>query len=103
MASYAEKIAAGRLPCAIPGCQRTFKPEGSTEIICGAHWKLAPAHKRRRVALLRTRHRRLCGDGGFWQFPAGSPKRLEGARLERMFRAAWAACKKAAIDRAMGI
>lgn len=47
MATFEEKVAAGRQPCCIPGCRRTFKPDGSRETICGVHWRLAPKSWRR--------------------------------------------------------
>lgn len=103
MPSYEEKIAAGRLPCCIVGCRSTFADDGSSEIICGKHWRLAPAKWRRQVTVLRRRYRNLCGDGGWTDFPAGSPKRLEAVRLFRLFHSAWDRCKRRASQRAMGL
>lgn len=100
---YEDKIAAGRLPCLVPGCQRTFAPDGSTEIICGQHWKAVPKRLRRRVEWIRRRYRAKFGDVSAWSFPAGSPKRLEAVRYIRAFRAAWGAAKTSAIEKALGI
>lgn len=103
MASYAEKIAAGRLPCCVPGCQRTFKDDGSSEILCGVHWRGAPARLRRRVQKLRRLYRARFGDNAAWTYPAGSPQRLKAVQGARLFSAAWDACRDAAIQKAMGI
>lgn len=103
MPSYEEKIAAGRLPCCVPGCQRTFKPEGSTEVICGKHWRAAPARLRRRVQRLRQLYRVRFGDNAPWAYPAGSPARLKAVQASRLFTAAWQACRTAAIEKAMGL
>ena len=53
MPSYDEKIAAGRKPCQIPGCRRTFKPGDYNELICGEHWRLAPLARRKVYARVR--------------------------------------------------
>lgn len=103
MASFEEKIAAGRLPCAIPGCRLTFADDGSEEIICGKHWRLAPAKWRRQVTLLRRRYRAICGDSSYWDFPPGSRGRMEGFRVYRLFLKAWSRCKRRAIEKAMGL
>jgi hypothetical protein len=36
-----------RTPCINPRCRRTFKPEGSTEFICGKCFKLLPEATRK--------------------------------------------------------
>lgn len=104
MTSYEEKIAAGRIPCCVPGCRRTFAPEeGSSEIMCGDHWRTVPAYRRRRHRALIARYRRLYGDTAYWLFPAGSPKLLGAVKLNNMCAQAWRLIKKAATERALGI
>lgn len=45
-----------RLPCEVPGCRRTRKPEpGVTGWICAKHWTAIPAQRRRVYALARRR------------------------------------------------
>jgi hypothetical protein len=55
------------------------------------------------MAMFRRRYKRLFGNEGYWAFPGGSPKRLLAARLDRGFEKAWAICKRAAIERAVGL
>lgn len=96
----------GRIPCAIPFCRRTAdaeKFEGCEEIICGKHWRMAPASwRRRRTRLLRT-YRRRFGDRGYWEYPPGSPLRIDAVRLDRLINSLWTRCKRVAIETAAGI
>lgn len=101
MSTYVEKIAAGRKPCQVPGCGRTFK--GGGEHLCRRHWLMVPPYQRRRMSMLRRRYIAVCGSDSYWVFPAGSHKRMQGARIWRLFMAAWEACKRSAIQRAVGI
>lgn len=99
-----------RLHCVVPGCNHTRgqrKGESpitdQTEWICAKHWMAVPAHMRRRKSTMYRRYRKHFGDTPFWQFEAGSPDRLHSARLDRACRLAWALCKRAAIERGLGI
>ncbi|MER8923379.1 hypothetical protein [Mesorhizobium sp. LNJC384A00] len=92
-----------RLACCVPFCRRTFKDDGSSEIICGNHWRAVSTHLRRRKYKLYRRYRYLYGDNGYWAFPAGSPKRIAAVKLARLCDAAWMRCKRQAIERAAGI
>lgn len=38
---------AGRLRCVVTGCRRTFKPDGYSALICGAHYRLVDARVRK--------------------------------------------------------
>lgn len=96
--------------CEVPGCRRSrgqHKGEPpireDEEWICGEHWKAVPSFLRRRKSRLARRYRRAFGDTPFWQFPAGSPDRLASFKLDKMLRMSWAICKRAAIERAVGI
>lgn len=96
----------GRIPCVVPFCRRTAdeaKYPSGTVIICGKHWRLAPASWRRRRSKLERRYSRQFGDTPFWEFPAGSPQRIEAARLDRLIHVLWTRCKRAAIEAAAGI
>lgn len=96
---------AERISCCVPFCRRTIKCEGpgNYEWICGKHWMLiSPTLRRRKYRLFRL-YRRLFGDNGYWAYPAGSPKRLEAVRLDRLCDKAWDRCKAVAIERAAGI
>lgn len=103
MASFEEKIAAGRIACCVPGCKRTFAPEGYTQIMCGDHWRGAPARLRQRVSRLRRLYRARFGDNASWVYPAGSPQRLKAVQASRLFQKAWDACRDAAIEKAVGL
>jgi hypothetical protein len=96
----------GRIPCVVPFWRRTANeakyPPG-TEIICGKHWRMAPATWRRRRSKLERIYSRRFGDSPFWEFPAGTPKRIEAVRLDRLINALWERCKTEAIERAAGI
>lgn len=77
----------GRLRCVVPGCCRTFKAEGWSEIICGKHWRLADRRLRQLVTKVRAKARRR----------GWSPQLLSlDARL-------WQKGKGQAIERAMGL
>ncbi|TQX92353.1 hypothetical protein EQW76_00740 [Rhizobium sp. rho-13.1] len=93
-----------RIPCCVPYCRRTFKnDEGCKEVICGKHWRLAsPVLRRRKIKLFRMYTKRF-GENGFWAYPAGSAKRIEAVRLDRLCGLIWERCKTQAIERAMGI
>lgn len=94
---------AGRQRCCIMGCGRTYKDEGYTRIMCGAHWKMAPTYMRKRHTKLVRRYKREFGDNGYWQYPPGSEKRLAALRLAEMMDRAWELCRAAVADRSMGI
>lgn len=83
-----------RLACCAPFCRRTKAraalPPQHTEWLCQEHWKLVPARLKRRRAKLRRLAKRTA-----------DPARL--ARIDHADAAAWAACKAAAIEGAVGI
>ncbi len=93
-----------RISCCVPFCRRTYRnDEGYAEHLCGNHWRLADKYLRRRRGKLEHRYRRKFGNTAFWEYPAGSPERLEAVKLDRICGKAWEACKKQAIERAAGI
>ena len=95
----------GRIPCCVPFCRRTAsaaKFPNSSEIICGKCGSLAKAKRRRLRRLQRIYSRRFCGNAP-WDYPAGSPQRLEAVRLNRLIDTAWVSLKRAAIEAAGGI
>lgn len=77
----------GRMRCCVPGCGRTFKDEGHSEIICGKHWRLAD----RRLRQLMTRVRRKARRIG-WT-----------AQLTALDNRLWSKARDQAIERAMGL
>jgi hypothetical protein len=91
-----------RLRCCVPFCQHTRGPrKGDTQPlhedmqwICAAHWR--PVPKRMRQALSRARN----WFGGEPYRRKGSPKLR---RNRRAYWRLWERCKRAAIERAMGI
>lgn len=91
-----------RVPCCVPGCRRSTKLV-TREWICGKHWVAVPKSWRRRLSLIVRRYHKRFGDNGWHVYPAGSPDRLEAVRLTRLWRLMWERCKRAAIERAMGI
>lgn len=52
----------GRIPCCVPFCRRSAARKDrladATEIICGKHWRAAPAHLRRRLSKIRRLRKR---------------------------------------------
>lgn len=99
-----------RLNCIVPGCRHTRgRRKGEPPIldgeewICGDHWKAVPAFMRRRKTLVGRRYRCRFGNTQWWEFPAGSPERLQAVRLDRMRRMAWRLCRRAAVERGLGI
>lgn len=93
-----------RLACCVPFCRHTRKGDGTfNEWVCGPHWMAVPARLRRRKYRFYRLYRKRFGDAGYWQFPAGSPKRIEAVRIDRLCRKAWERCKAVAIERAAGI
>lgn len=98
------ELMATRLSCCVPYCRRTrHNREGFSEWICGDHWRGVPPLLRKRKAKLFRLYRRRYGDKSFWGYPAGSPHRLAAVKLDRICGKAWEACRKAAIERAVGI
>lgn len=77
-------MAADRLACLVPGCRRTFKDDGSTEVICGRHWRAVPKVMRAGVA----KHRRAYG-------------RSPSPRTRWLFDLAWARCRQEAVAQAL--
>lgn len=93
-----------RLSCCVPFCRRTFKnDEGHEETICGKHWRLSDQHLRRRRTKMERRYRKRFGKNGYWEYPAGSPARIEAVRLWNIIDRLWERCKRQAIERAAGI
>lgn len=85
-----------RTTCLVPGCSRsTAKPHD--EWICGKHWRAVPRAARLTLSSIARRYRRQFGENGYWTFPAGSEKRLAAVEADREWRAAWAACRDAAV------
>ncbi|KAB2669087.1 hypothetical protein F9L08_03345 [Brucella tritici] len=94
----------GRINCCVPFCTRTrHNRDNTSEWICGTHWRLVPQHLKRRKFKLFRRYRRLFGDSSFWCFEAGSEKRIQAVRLDRLCGIAWDRCKAAAIERSVGL
>lgn len=72
-----------RIPCQVPGCRRTARPDGiTTEIICGKHWSGVSKHLRRRYAKVKRRSRK-------------------DARWQPLAWRIWERCKKQAIEEAL--
>lgn len=99
-----------RLNCIVPGCRHTRgQRKGEPPLtenqwwVCGTHWPLVPKYLRRRMSWLRNRYRRRFGNTPFWEFKAGSEQRLEAVRLDRLWSKAEEKCKRAAIERGVGI
>ena len=98
-----------RISCCVPFCKRTRGDwkhdklvEGS-EWICQDHWPLVPKHYRRRDGKSMRRYTKKFGRTQFWEYPAGSPQRIEAVRLARLCDKSWRICKRIAIERAVGI
>ncbi|MFC2248798.1 hypothetical protein ACETRX_04155 [Labrys portucalensis] len=92
-----------RLRCCIPFCRRTFADDGSSEVICGKHWRQAPKAWRRRHTKFLRRYRKHHGDRLYWDYPAGSEQRRDCRRLAILVDRLWDRCKAAAIEAAGGI
>jgi hypothetical protein len=97
-------IRGNRITCCVPHCARTTKNDEHTkEWICSVHWAQIPKYRRRRDSKLLRLYIKRFGKTAFWEFPAGSKKRIEAARLARLLDKSWAIIRKQAIERAMGI
>lgn len=93
-----------RCSCLVPGCNHTKRFERpDIEWVCADHWRLVPPWLRRRKSRLFARYRRLFGDEPFWKFPPGSERRLAAVRMNRLLEAVWRICRRAAIERSMGL
>lgn len=93
-----------RIPCVVPFCRRTARPEcADTEIICGKHWRLASSILRRRYGRLARAYRRRFGSNGYWDYPPGSEQRIAAIKLGGMCNRLWDRIKRQAIERAGGI
>ena len=94
-----------RVPCLVLGCRCTRRPfaDGWSEWICGKHWREVPRAMRRELSSIVRIYRRKFGDNGYWQYPPGSPQRLEAVDLHNAWVAQWEQCKTAAQDAALGI
>lgn len=85
-----------RIACLVPFCRRTRGDRRgdpvvpSMEWICGDHWRAVPKRLKRRRQMLGRMARRTA----------------DQIKLNRIWRAddaAWAQCKRAAIERAVGL
>lgn len=80
-------LASGRIRCCVPGCGRTFKHEGETEVICGKHWRSADKWRRAILTQLRRKYQRHgLSDREAWLF-------------DRL----WDKCRAQAIERSFGL
>lgn len=93
-----------RLSCCVPFCKRTrHNREGFTDWICSVHWPAVSKTLKKRRSKLDRRYRLLFGSNPFWAYKGGSPERIEAVKLARICGKAWDACKRQAIERAVGI
>lgn len=99
-------MTAARLSCCVPFCRRTTGRKHS-EWICGKHWQCVPlatraafSAERRKARKAITRNPLVCE---YWKMPPGSPERLEAVAMWRALDAAWEVCRRAAIERAVGV
>jgi hypothetical protein len=93
-----------RISCCVPFCRRTCAGDPETHSwVCADHWRAVPVKLRRLKSRLFRKYRKKFGDADYWQFPAGSPKRIEAVSLGRRCDRAWQRCKRAAIEAAGGI
>lgn len=86
--------------CIVPFCRATTGKYGS-EWICSKHWRMTPKDLKANVRRIAREYRKQFGDVYFFQFPAGSEKRIAAASMDREWRIAWDACKDAAIYNSM--
>jgi hypothetical protein len=109
MAPYDEKIAAGRQPCVIPGCRRTFKPEGHRETICRNHWLMVPSSRRRVYSRVRKAWEHAASVySGLAQVAGDHRAKFEAAeqeflRIDNRADRLWERIKRQIIERAVGI
>lgn len=92
-----------RLRCCVPFCRRTRRKDNFRDWICREHWVTVPRTYRRRWQRLERTYKRRFARHGWWVFPAGSPRRLEAVKLDKLCRKAWERCRHAAIETAMGV
>ena len=58
---------------------------------------MTPKDLKANLRKLARDYRKQFGDVHYFQFPPGGEKRIAAAAMDREWRAAWAACKDAAI------
>lgn len=91
----------GRRACCVPFCRRTapLDPE-VTEIICGAHWRLADRGLTRRYKRWQRRTAQLMECDPETYSPSD---RLRIVRMVRICDRLWCRIRHQSIDRAMGL
>jgi hypothetical protein len=90
-----------RIPCVVPFCRRTMKPDGhSTEHICGKHWRHADRGLRQRYNKLRRWAEPLLEAEPETYSPAARAEII--ATVGELYQM-WGQIKRQAIEGAMGI
>ena len=96
-----------RIPCCVPFCRRTRKPDQYDQWICGVHWRLVPMAIKAEYRRDRRRARRILNRRPeyreYWKLKPGSPERLRAVAMWGRLSQVWAKCKRVAIERALGI
>src|SRR3569833_3213822 len=95
-------IDANRIPCCVPYCRRTRKPDGHEQWICGIHWRLVPLAVKAEYRLARRRARRILDRRPeyreYWKLKPGSPERLRAHAMWQQLDQVWVKCKRVAIE-----
>lgn len=103
----ARAVDPNRVPCCVPHCRRTRKPGGGQFWICGIHWRFVPMAVKAEYRLVRKRTLRILDRRpqyrDYWKLPPGSPQRLRAHAMWMRVDQVLEKCKRAAIERAMGI
>lgn len=97
-----------RISCCVPHCRRTrANTEGWDSWICGEHWRLVPkkmrAVKNRNAREIRSAIAKNPLVAEYWKMPPGAPERIAAVRLWNTHDRIWSRCKRAAIEKGMGI
>lgn len=92
----------GRIACCVPFCPRTFKCEGDCnyEIMCADHWRAIPLPMRK---AFKRAQRWEVGKPYARKYPPKARWHRFEDDIERARMRLWRRCKRAAIERAMGI
>lgn len=90
-----------RVPCCVPHCGRTCRKGEYIEFLCSKHWPLVSPFLRGEKFATERVWRRLFA--GLDPDEMSHDRKAQRDRAYNSMTAAWAACKRAAIERAGGL
>jgi hypothetical protein len=96
-----------RVSCVVIGCKCTTGKSTTSEWICQKHWATVPKGARRRLQRNKRWIRREIRRNQLvtepWKLKPGSRARIKAIRMWALHETLWQRCKRAAIERAVGL